>query len=166
MVFHIPDDLNRDLMPLAWMIGHWEGDGHGAETDGTQFEFGCQIDFTENGGDFLHYICQTYYKNPDGTPARPLRMETGYWRPRVDSKSLTVVMTAQEGWSELWSGSIDGAKIEMRTDTVVRADDASVAYTAGQRLYGQVNSDLLWTFDRSVEGDALKPYMWAQLKRA
>ena len=53
----------------------------------------------------------------------------------------------------------------MRTDTVVRADDASVAYTAGQRLYGQVNSDLLWTFDRSVEGDALKPYMWAQLKR-
>ncbi|MDU3081248.1 MAG: FABP family protein, partial [Cutibacterium avidum] len=25
MPFQIPDDLNRDLMPLAWMIGHWEG---------------------------------------------------------------------------------------------------------------------------------------------
>ena len=27
MPFQIPDDLNRDLMPLAWMIGHWEGEG-------------------------------------------------------------------------------------------------------------------------------------------
>ncbi|KPG66870.1 fatty acid-binding protein, partial [Cutibacterium acnes] len=25
MPFQIPDDLNRDLMPLAWMIGHWGG---------------------------------------------------------------------------------------------------------------------------------------------
>ncbi|ERF57147.1 hypothetical protein H639_07457, partial [Cutibacterium avidum TM16] len=50
MPFQIPDDLNRDLMPLAWMIGHWEGEGHGSTPENGEFSFGCQVDFTENGG--------------------------------------------------------------------------------------------------------------------
>ncbi|MBD4651208.1 FABP family protein, partial [Xanthomonas citri pv. citri] len=100
MPFQIPDDLNRDLMPLAWMIGHWEGEGHGNTPDEGEFSFGCQVDFTDNGGDYLHYICQTFTMNPDGTPAAPLRMETGFWRPNVDTRKVDVLMAAPEGWAE------------------------------------------------------------------
>ena len=146
MPFQIPDDLNRDLMPLAWMIGHWEGEGHGNTPDEGEFSFGCQVDFTDNGGDYLHYICQTFTMNPDGTPAAPLRMETGFWRPNVDTRKVDVLMAAPEGWAEVWTGNIDGAKI--------------------QRLYGQVEGDLLWTFDRATVDAPLQPYMWARLKRS
>lgn len=76
MPFQIPDDLNRDLMPVAWMIGHWEGEGHGSTPEDGEFSFGCQVDFTENGGDYLHYICQTFTTNPDGT-----RLLRCVWRP-------------------------------------------------------------------------------------
>ena len=151
MPFQIPDDLNRDLMPLAWMIGHWEGEGHGNTPDDGEFSFGCQVDFTDNGGDYLHYICQTFTMNPDGTPAAPLRMETDFWRPNVDTRKVDVLMAAPEGWAEVWTGNIDGAL---------------VPYTGGQRLYGQVEGDLFWTFDRATVDAPLQPYMWARLKRS
>ncbi|GAE69002.1 hypothetical protein JCM18909_2181 [Cutibacterium acnes JCM 18909] len=40
----------------------------------------------------MHYICQTFTMNPDGTPAAPLRMETGFWRPNVDTRKVDVLM--------------------------------------------------------------------------
>ena len=50
---------------------------------------------------------------------RPLDMETGFWRPRIDG-SLEVVMCNPAGYAEVWYGSIEGAKIELVTDAVVR----------------------------------------------
>ena len=58
-----------------------------------------------------------------------------------------------------------GAKIELATDAVARTSTAA-PYTAGQRLYGQVEGDLLWTFDKA-EGDVgLRSFMWGKLSRA
>ena len=104
--------------------------------------------------------------NPEGTPAAPLRMETGFWRPNVDTRKVDVLMAAPEGWAEVWTGTIDGAKIELVTDAVARTEEALVPYTGGQRLYGQVEGDLLWTFDRATVDAPLQPYMWARLKRS
>ena len=108
----------------------------------------------------------TFTMNPDGTPAAPLRMETGFWRPNVDTRKVDVLMAAPEGWAEVWTGNIDGAKIELATDAVARTEEALVPYTGGQRLYGQVEGDLLWTFDRATVDAPLQPYMWARLKRS
>ncbi|MET0695167.1 MAG: heme-binding beta-barrel domain-containing protein, partial [Propionibacteriaceae bacterium] len=63
-----------------------------------------------------------------------------------------------------WYGKITGAKIELATDAVVRtvsADD----YSAGQRLYGNVEGDLLWTFDKAALGQPLQTNLWARLTR-
>ena len=38
-------------------------------------------------------------------------------------------------------------------------------YTAGQRLYGNVEGDLLWTFDKAAEGHPLQSHQWARLRR-
>ncbi|AXE37939.1 FABP family protein [Acidipropionibacterium virtanenii] len=165
MPFQIPDNLDNTLMPVAWMIGHWEGDGHGVAPGGGELSFGCQIDFTDNGGDYLHYICQTFTKKSDGTPEAALWMETGFWRPRLDG-TIDVVMAAPEGWAELWTGTIDGAKIELVTDAVARSKDATVSYTGGRRLYGQVEGDLMWAYDRATTEAPLAPHMWARLARA
>jgi hypothetical protein len=90
-------------------------------------------------------------------------METGFWRPQRDA-GLEVVMTNPEGWVEVWYGTIQGAKIEIRTDAVVRTASAP-DYSAGHRLYGNVEGDLLWTFDRAADGQPLQSYQWGRLRR-
>ena len=55
-------------------------------------------------------------------------------------------------------------KVELPTDAVVRTASAE-EYSAGQRLYGNVEGDLLWTFDKAAAGQPLQSHMWARLRR-
>jgi hypothetical protein len=164
VAFEIPQGLHPDLMGLAWLLGRWEGVGKGTYPGTEDFEFGQQIDFAQNGSNYLHYLSQTFEMGEDGKAIRPLDMETGFWRPQGDG-SIEVVMCHPSGYAEVWYGKITGAKIELATDAVVRtvsADD----YSAGQRLYGNVEGDLLWTFDKAAQGQPLQTNLWARLKRA
>ena len=163
MPFEIPEDLHPDLMPIAWMIGRWEGSGKGTYPGTEDFDFGQQIDFAHNGGNYLHYLSQTFEIGEDGKAVKPLTMETGFWRPQSDG-SLEVVMCHPTGYAEVWYGKITGAKIELTTDAVVRTVTAD-EYTAGQRLYGLVEGDLLWTFDKAAGGHPLQNHLWARLRR-
>lgn len=165
MAFEIDSDLNSALMPLAWLIGSWQGNGHGSWPGVGDFEFGQQIDFATNRGDYLHYLSQTWTLDPEGQPDEPLTMESGFWRP-AGSGELDVVLTNPEGWAEIWAGRVQGAKIELTTDVVARTTSSELAYTGGHRLYGNVEGDLLWTFDRATADVELQPYMWARLARA
>lgn len=164
MAFEIPENLHPDLMGLAWMLGRWEGTGKGSYPDTEDFDFGQQIDFSQNGENYLHYLSQTFEMDAEGKAVKPLSMETGFWRPKVDG-TVEVVMCHPSGYSEIWYGKITGAKIELATDAVVRTATAE-EYTAGQRLYGNVDGELLWTFDKAAGGHPLQSHIWARLKRA
>ncbi len=163
MPFEIPEGLHPRLNPLAWMIGRWEGRGKGQYPGTDDFDFGQQIDFAQNGKDYLHYLSQTFEVDDQGQAVRPLNMETGFWRPQTDG-GLEVVMCHPAGYAEVWYGTVTGAKIELATDAVVRTSSAA-EYTAGQRLYGLVEGDLLWTFDKAAAGHPLQNNLWARLRR-
>ena len=164
MPFEIPDDLHPDLAPLAWMVGRWEGTGRGTYPETQDFEFGQQVDFAHNGSNFLHYLSQTFELDAEGRAVRPITMETGFWRPQGGG-GLEVVMCHPDGYAEVWYGQITGAKIELATDAVARTATAS-DYSAGSRLYGYVEGDLLWTFDKAAAGHPLQSHLWARLRRA
>ena len=163
MPFERPGNLHPDLAPIAWMIGRWEGSGKGSYPGTADFDFGQQIDFAHNGGSYLHYLSQTFEAGSDGRAVRPLTMETGFWRPQPDG-GLEVVMCHPDGFAEVWYGSIAGRRIELATDAVVRTASAT-DYSAGQRLYGHVEGDLLWTFDKAASGHPLQSHLWARLRR-
>jgi hypothetical protein len=162
--FEISEDLSPELVAIAWMVGRWEGTGKGSYPGTDDFEFGQQIDFAHNGGDYLHYLSQTFEVDEQGLAIRPLTMETGFWRPQRDG-SIEVVMCHPDGYAEVWYGKITGARIQLATDAVVRTASAD-DYAAGQRLYGNVDGELLWTFDRAAGGQPLQSYIWARLRRA
>jgi hypothetical protein len=164
MPFEIPAGLHPDLVGLAWLLGRWEGAGKATYPGTADFDFGQQIDFADNGQNYLHYLSQTFELGVDGTAVRPLSMETGFWRPQRDG-TLEVVMVQPAGYAEIWYGKITGAKIELVTDAVMRTTTAE-EYTAGQRLYGNVEGDLLWTFDKAAAGHPLQSHQWARLRRA
>jgi hypothetical protein len=74
------------------------------------------------------------------------------------------VLAHPTGIAEIWLGEIAGAKVEIRTDVVARTTSAK-EYTAGHRLYGHVDGDLLWAFDMAAMGQPLQSHISARLKR-
>ncbi|MDQ4009028.1 MAG: FABP family protein, partial [Actinomycetota bacterium] len=84
-------------------------------------------------------------------------------RPRPDNQ-LELVLTHPTGIAEIWYGAVDGAKVELRTDAVVRTESAK-EYNAGHRLYGLVDGDLMYAYDMSAVGQPLQPHLWGRLKR-
>lgn len=160
----VPEGVHPDLLALVWMLGTWQGNGHGIDPETGQFEFGQQIEFSTNGEPYLHYISQTYTLDTEGNPKAPLGIETGFWYPHKDA-TVDLVSCDSAGWAELWYGNITGPKIELRTDAVARLKNAETNYTAGQKLFGFVDEKLMWAWDRATESSELQPYMWAQLTR-
>lgn len=164
MPFEIPSDLHPDLVPLAFLLGHWYGNGQGDYPTIDNFAFGQEVGFTHDGRPFLHYLSRSWLVDDEGNEVRPLAVETGFWRPRPDG-GVEVVMVHATGIAEIYYGNVEGAKIEIATDAVARTESAQ-EYTAGQRLYGLVEGDLLWTFDMAAVGQPIQSHIWARLKRA
>jgi len=164
MPFEIPSDLHPDLLPIAFLLGQWRGNGRGDYPTIEPFEFGQEIGFSHDGRPFLHYFSRTWLLDDDGNEVRPLALETGFFRPRPDG-GLEVLLAHPTGFVEIYYGKVDGAKIELTTDAVMRTESAK-EYTAGQRLYGLVEGDLLWTYDMAAMGEPLQSHLWGRLKRA
>ena len=60
---------------------------------------------------------------------------------------------------------ITGARAVLRTD-VISASPSAKPYSAGERLYGLVNDELLWTFDMAAVGEAMTNHLSARLRLA
>ena len=164
MVFEIPADLNPALAGLAWLRGRWEGTGYRQLPEAEKVSFAIQLDFADNGGDYLHYLCQGFEVDEHGQPVKAMFMETGFWRALPDA-TVDVLMAIPEGFAEIWFGKITPARLDLVTDAVARTKDALVEYTAGRRLYGLVEGTLMFSFDRATTQHPLQPYLWATLER-
>ncbi len=162
-MFSIPVDLAPECVPLAWLIGRWEGSGVGGYPTVDGFEFAHEATFEQNGKPFLAYRSRSWLLDADGERVRPLGTESGFWRPRPDGE-LEVLLAHPTGYAEVWLGEVDGPRIELRTDVVARTTSAK-EYTAGQRMYGLVESDLLWAFDMAAMGQPLQPHLSGRLVR-
>lgn len=161
----VPEGLNPKLTALGWLVGRWEGTGNGKDHEGNDFEFEQRIEFSHNGGDYLFYASQTFLiGDGDAAHPTPLGMESGFWRPKEDA-SLEVVLSNSDGWTEVLIGKIQVTRIDLLSDAVVRTESAAVTHSAGQRLYGKVEGDLMYALDRATTEHELRPHMWARLKR-
>ncbi len=157
-------DLAPALVPVAWLLGTWRGLGVGGYPTVEEFRFSQELSFAEvPGKPFLHHFSRSWLLDDEGTEVRPLAQETGYWRPGADG-ALEVVLAHPTGFVEIWLGTAESAKIELSTDVVARTDTAK-SYTAGHRLYGLVDGELLWAFDMAAVDEPLQPHLSAKLRR-
>jgi hypothetical protein len=158
-------DLPLQLVPVSWLLGTWRGVGVGGYPTVPEFRFSQEVTLTElPGKPFVHHLSRSWLLDDDGTEVRPLAQETGYWRPDPDGK-IELLLTHPTGFVEIYLGTADGPKIELSTDVVARTDTAK-EYTAGHRLYGLVESKLLWAYDMAAVGQPLQPHLSATLERA
>jgi hypothetical protein len=163
MAFTLDPDLPKELVPLAWLIGRWEGAGVVGYPTIESAHFGQEIEVSNDGRPFLEWHSRTWLLDSDGAKVRPLATELGFWRPGPND-DVELLLTHPTGIVELYYGTIEPAKIELRTDGVLRSPGAK-EYNAGHRLYGLVNSNLMWAMDMAAVGQPLQSHVSAELKR-
>jgi len=157
-------DLPSALVPLAFLIGRWEGAGVVGYPTIESANFGQEVEFWHDGRPFLHYRSQAWLLDDEGQQVRPLASEVGFWRPGPDG-DLEVLLSHPTGIVEIYVGTVDGPRITLQTDLVARTTSAK-EYTAATRLYGLVDSDLMWVMDMAAVGQTLQSHVSGQLKRA
>ena len=163
MPFELPDNLHPDCGPIAWMLGTWRGNGHGDYPTIEKFRFGQALIFVHDGRPFFHYMARAWLIDAEGNKVRDAAIETGFIRCRPEGK-VEMLLTHASGISEVWYGTAGEAKMEVVTDAVVRTETAKEV-TAGHRLYGYVEGDLLYAYDMAAVGQELQPHLWARLER-
>ena len=143
-MFEIPPDLNPALAGLAWLRGRWEGTGYREWPGEGKTEFGVQIDFVENGGDYLHYLAQMFTLDGEGRPEAPLTIETGFWRGTPEGQ-VDVVMCSPEGYAEIWYGPLSPGRVDLTTVadpdsdvTLSVAFPGDVTSTNGERVASDI----------------------------
>ena len=160
----IPDDLHPDLVPLAWLLGRWQGNGHGEYPTIEKFQFGQEAVFAHDGRPFLHYFSRSWLVDDAGNKIKNSALETGFLRARPGGE-VELLLAHHTGFTEIWYGRVDGTKLEITTDVVARTHSAK-EHTAAHRLYGLVEGDLLYAHDMAAMGQPMQSHTWARLKRA
>lgn len=165
MPFDIPENIHPDCARLAWLIGTWAGNGHGEYPTIEPFQYGQELIFQQDGRPFIHYFSRSWIIDAEGNLVRQAAQETGFLRPQPDG-TLELLLAHNIGYVEVWHGEIhpEQPRFELATDAVARTASAK-EYTAGQRLYGYVNGDLMYAYDMAAMGQPLQPHLHAQLRR-
>ncbi|MGW0736702.1 FABP family protein [Streptomyces sp. NPDC002851] len=169
-MIEIPSDLHPDLVPLAFLLGNWAGAGVHDFPGSEKCNFGQEVSFSHDGRDFLEYRSHSWVLDAEGNKVKPLESESGFWRISAEGdkgpRKVEVVMVRDDGVVEVWYGELADKKpqIDLATDAVARTA-ASGPYSGGKRLYGYVNSDLMWVGEKQTPEVPLRPYMSAQLKK-
>lgn len=165
--------LHPALEPLAFLLGTWRGVGVGGYPTIESFRFGQEIVFGHAGKPVLTYVSRSWVLDDAGNVVRAGAGESGFWR--VDAEGggagadgtvgLEIVLAHASGFAEIWIGTLAFGRIEMSTDVVARTGSAKEV-TAGHRLYGMVDGDLLYAYDMAAVGQPLGPHLSARLTQA
>jgi hypothetical protein len=197
-MFDLDAGLPAEIVPLAWLLGIWEGTGvlsYRVDDEVRENEFGMRLAFTHDGTPHVQYTCSAWLLGDDDP--RPYYSEIGYWRlarplgagdpgPGMLPASGEPVFTTAEavetlrntaggfdlevsivqpdGVSEVYVGQVDGPRIDLATDAVMRTAGAK-EYSAATRLYGLVEEHLLWAWDIAALGQDLRTHASGRLAR-
>lgn len=161
--------LHPAVRPLAPYLGRWRGRGRGGYPTIADFEYGQEIRISHDGRPFLAYESRAWLLDEESRPVRPAGRESGWWRPVIrdgePTNELEALLVTPTGIMELHVGQVTGLTVELATDAVMRTATAKEV-TAGHRLYGIVEGDLLYAQELAAVGHGLAPHLSARLGRA
>jgi THAP4-like, heme-binding beta-barrel domain len=158
-------------------------------------EFGQRVSFSHDGMPYLNYTSSTWLLDEartaltaetgywrlhrpqragDPGPAmlpgigdRPFQNadEVETLRNAAGGFDIEVALVHPGGVSELYLGQVRGPRIDIATDAVLRTAGAK-EYAAATRLYGLVDSHLLWAWDIAALGQNLRTHASGRLSKA
>ncbi|MFE4464790.1 FABP family protein [Oerskovia sp. NPDC056781] len=105
-------------------------------------------------------------------PGRIWSTETGYWRVSPerpeglpeDKSAIEVMIADPSGRMTLYLGVVGNGRVDLSSDAMMRTA-TSAEVTASNRLYGNVQGQLLWVWELAAFGQPLQSYASAKLDR-
>ena len=173
MAFTIPEDLAPEVYPLAWLVGHWQGDGVVAYPGIPEARIHQDVVVTHDGGPYLAWSStMRLAADPGDADGQVWATESGFWRLPPDrpeglpddQRVVELLLTDPAGHLSLYAGTVGNGRIDLASDLLARTPDAA-ELAAATRMYGLVNGDLLWVWDIAAFGNPLQSYASAQLRR-
>lgn len=163
-MFNLDQDIPEPLRPLAWLIGRWEGAGVLGYPTIESAHFGQEVEVSHDGRSFLKWESRAWIlDSATGERVRPAAVESGFWRPQPNGE-VELLLAHPTGILELYYGTIEPARIQLKTDGVLRSPGAK-EYNAATRMYGLVESKLMWAMDMAAVGQKLQSHLSATLTR-
>ena len=165
--------FSHDGLPhLNYSSYTWlEPEPAGADADGTAAEAGAPVPLmTETGYWRLSRPQQPGDPGPGLLPGvGPAPFQTAAavetLRNADGGFDIEVALVHPGGVAELYLGQVKGPRIDLSTDAVLRTS-GSKPYAAATRLYGLVDSHLLWAWDIAALGQDLRTHASGRLSRA
>lgn len=166
MVFELDTSLDPQLAPLAWLVGRWVGVGVVGYPSMESTRFGQEVDCSHDGRGFLRWESRTWLLDEDGARVEASGTESGYWRV-LRSGEIELLLAHPTGIVELYAGERDPDRpaVHLRTDGVMRSPEAK-EYNAATRMYGYVDSQLMWVMDMAATGHPMTSHLSATLRKA
>lgn len=189
MNFAIPEGLAPEVYPLAWLVGTWRGPGFIDYPGIEERPVLVEATFSADGGPYLLYTATTWeLSNPPASlegeidvatlEAGPVwASESGYWRvppPAADAPpagqdqgaraELEVLLAEPSGHVSVYLGVAQGPRVQLATDLIARTATGA-EMTAAQRMYGLVNSELMWATDLAAFGHEMQSYSSGRMQR-
>lgn len=163
-MFSLDADIPEPLRPLAWLLGRWEGVGVVGYPTIEEAQFGQELEVSHDGRGFLRWDSRAWILDPaTGEKVRPAAVESGFWRPLANGE-VELLLVHPTGILELYYGTMEPARIQLKTDGVLRSPSAK-EYNAATRIYGLVESQLFWAMDMAAVGQELQSHLSARLTR-
>jgi hypothetical protein len=147
------------LAPVAFLLGVWEGEGHGLWPAEPPFRYRERIEMTHQGTPFVAYSQTT--TSPDAS--RSLHAEAGYLRPGP-AGTVEMVVAQATGCVEVHVGDINAQHIRLRSLTMGRTPSA-LPVTKVVRVVEVTNSVLTYQVDIAMNNEPLSPHLAARLHR-
>ncbi|HIZ38006.1 MAG TPA: FABP family protein [Candidatus Ruania gallistercoris] len=192
MNFAIPEGLAPEVYPLAWLVGTWRGPGFVHYPGIDERAVLVEATFSSDGGPYLRYAATTWeLTNPPASlegeidvaglqPGPVWASESGYWRvpPAAEQRAgdgegapgqgprteLEVLLAEPSGHVSVYLGLAQGPRIQLATDLIARTATGA-EMTAAQRMYGLVNSELMWATDLAAFGHEMQSYSSGRMQR-
>ncbi|WP_216379080.1 FABP family protein [Arcanobacterium phocae] len=188
MAIRLPENLVPENTALAWMIDSWVGGGILEYENVEPAAYLHEVRFdASDGGPYLKVTSKVWLANePAGVVDKELSGQTTYnqltkrelWmqhtgfirvNPEADKRKdgsveLEAMLASPVGVSHAWVGLINGPRLQMVTDSVMRS--GSGAQIDGVKLMaGSVASDLFYAIDMAAFGAEMRSYMAGRLSR-
>ncbi|WP_456823408.1 FABP family protein [Cellulomonas sp. P5_E12] len=177
-----PEGLAPEVYPLAWLLGTWRGEGVVDYPGIDEATFTQEIVIDSDGGPYLSYTSTIRLVTaPSDTaalenepPAPVWQTESGFWRVpperptdwglTPDQHPVELLVADPSGHVALYIGAVGKGRIDLVSDAIVRTSSGA-AVSAGKRLYGLVNGELMWAHDIAAFGHPMQSYASGRLAR-
>jgi hypothetical protein len=153
--------VHPDVLPLAFLVGTWRGQGRGVYPTIASFEYGEEVRFgAVPGKPFLTYQQRTWALDDQ----RPLHAEAGYWRPKPEGR-LEVVLAHPTGIAEIEEGTLNGDIIELVATSIGLAATAKEVKGLTRRFERIGDDALRYEVQLAAAGQPLQGHLTAELRR-